>query len=141
MKNTFEAITREWHQSKADRWSLRYRDEIIDTFEKDIFPYIGKRPIAEIKPMELLEALRKMEKRGALEKMRKVRQRCGEVFRYAIVTGRANYNPAPDLASALATPKKNIFPSLLPMNFPISSKIWRVIPEVSLLRQLLRSLC
>ncbi|MBK0018992.1 hypothetical protein IAE50_21665 [Kosakonia sp. S42] len=56
--------------------------------------------------MELLEALRKMEKRGALEKMRKVRQRCGEVFRYAIDTGRADYNPAPDLASALATPKK-----------------------------------
>lgn len=47
--------------------------------------------------MELLEALRKMEKRGALEKMRKVRQRCGEVFRYAIVTGRADYNPAPIL--------------------------------------------
>ncbi len=108
LKNTFEAVAREWHQTKADRWSLRYRDEIIDTFEKDIFPYIGKRPIAEIKPMELLEALRKMEKRGALEKMRKVRQRCGEVFRYAIVTGRADYNPAPDLASALATPKKYI---------------------------------
>jgi hypothetical protein len=81
--NTFEAIAREWHQHKADRWSLRYREEIIDTFEKDIFPHIGKRPIAEIKPMELLETLRRMEKRGALEKMRKVRQRCGEVFRYA----------------------------------------------------------
>lgn len=130
LQNTFEAIAREWHQSKADRWSLRYRDEIIDTFEKDIFPYIGKRPIAEIKPMELLEALRKMEKRGALEKMRKVRQRCGEVFRYAIVTYWADYNPAPDLASALATPKKYIFPFLLLMNFPTSSTIWRVIPEV-----------
>ena len=62
--------------------------------------------------MELLEALRRMEKRGALEKMRKVRQRCGEVFRYAIVTGRAEYNPAPDLATALATPKKTHFPFL-----------------------------
>ena len=118
LQNTFEAIAREWHQSKADRWSLRYRDEIIDTFEKDIFPYIGKRPIAEIKPMELLEALRKMEKRGALEKMRKVRQRCGEVFRYAIVTGRADYNPAPDLASALATPKKVHFPFLTANELP-----------------------
>lgn len=117
-ENTFEAIAREWHQHKADRWSLRYRDEIIDTFEKDIFPYIGKRPIAEIKPMELLEALRKMEKRGALEKMRKVRQRCGEVFRYAIVTGRADYNPAPDLASALATPKKVHFPFLTANELP-----------------------
>lgn len=117
-ENTFEAVAREWHQTKADRWSLRYRDEIIDTFEKDIFPYIGKRPIADIKPMELLEALRKMEKRGALEKMRKVRQRCGEVFRFAIITGRANYNPAPDLASALATPKKVHFPFLTTNELP-----------------------
>ena len=45
LKNTFEAIAREWHQSKADRWSLRYRDEIIDTFEKDIFPYLANAPL------------------------------------------------------------------------------------------------
>ncbi|CZX29768.1 tyrosine-type recombinase/integrase [Enterobacter asburiae] len=117
-ENTFEAIAREWHQVRADRWSLRYRDEIIDTFEKDVFPYIGKRPIAEIKPMELLETLRRMEKRGALEKMRKVRQRCGEVFRHAIVTGRAEYNPAPDLATALTTPKKTHFPFLTAQELP-----------------------
>ncbi|OAT50888.1 phage integrase [Proteus hauseri ATCC 700826] len=116
--NTFEAIAREWHKSKADRWSLRYRDEIIDTFEKDIFPYIGKRPITEIKPLELLETLRKMEKRGALENMRKVRQRCGEVYRYAIITGRAEYNPAPDLASALTPPKKQHFPFLTAEELP-----------------------
>lgn len=117
-ENTFEAIAREWHQVRADRWSLRYREEIIDTFEKDVFPYIGKRPIAEIKPMELLETLRRMEKRGALEKMRKVRQRCSEVFRHAIVTGRAEYNPAPDLATALATPKKTHFPFLTAEELP-----------------------
>ncbi|HAS8350120.1 TPA: DUF4102 domain-containing protein [Vibrio vulnificus] len=116
--NTFEAIAREWHKSKADRWSLRYRDEIIDTFEKDIFPYIGKRPIAEIKPLELLETLRRMEKRGALEKMRKVRQRCGEVYRYAIITGRAEYNPAPDLATALTPPTKQHFPFLTTEELP-----------------------
>ncbi|AWV46665.1 integrase [Hafnia alvei] len=117
-ENTFEAIAREWHKQRADRWSLRYRDEIIDTFEKDIFPHLGRRPIAEIKPMELLETLRRLEKRGALEKMRKVRQRCGEVFRYAIVTGRAEYNPAPDLATALATPKKTHFPFLTAEELP-----------------------
>ncbi|CUW01954.1 Putative prophage CPS-53 integrase [Serratia grimesii] len=117
-ENTFEAIAREWHKAKADRWSLRYRDEIIDTFEKDIFPYIGLRPIAEIKPLELLETLKRMEKRGALEKMRKVRQRCGEVFRYAIITGRAEYNPAPDLASALAVHKKQHLPFLTAQELP-----------------------
>lgn len=116
--NTFEAIAREWHKAKADRWSLRYREEILSTFEKDIFPYIGIKPIADIKPLELLETLKRMEKRGALEKMRKVRQRCGEVFRYAIITGRAEYNPAPDLAGALAVHKKQHLPFLTAQELP-----------------------
>ncbi len=103
--NPFEAICREWHTNKADHWTVAYRDEIIKTFEQDVFPFIVKRPVGEIKPLELLEVLRRIEKRGALEKTRKVRQRCGEVFRYAIITSRDEYNPAPDLAIALAIPK------------------------------------
>jgi len=58
---------------------------MMDAFEKDVFPYIGHRPTAEIKPMELLEVLSIMEKRGATEKLKKVRQRCGEVWKYAII--------------------------------------------------------
>ncbi|EIV8388529.1 integrase, partial [Escherichia coli] len=104
--NTFEAIAREWYEKRLDRWSLSYAEEMIETFEKDVFPYIGGRPIAEIKPMELLAVLSRLNDRGATEKLRKVRQRCGEVFRYAIITGRAEYNPAPDLASAFAPHKK-----------------------------------
>lgn len=61
-------------------WIMAYRDEIIKTFEQDVFPFIGKRPVSEIKPLELLEVLRRIEKRGALAKTRKVRQRCGEVL-------------------------------------------------------------
>ncbi len=64
------------------------------------------------KALELLNVLRKIEKRGALEKMRKVRQRCSEVFRYAIATGRAEYNPAADLSSALEVHQSNHFPFL-----------------------------
>lgn len=116
--NTFEAIACEWHKARADRWSLRYREEILSTFEKDIFPYIGKRPIAEIKPLELLDVLKKMERRGALEKMRKVRQRCSEVYRYAIITGRTEYNPAQDLAGALTPPTKHHFPFLKATELP-----------------------
>lgn len=112
-ENSFEVISREWHTNKADRWTVAYREEIIKTFEQDVFPFIGNRPISEIKPLELLEVLRRIEKRGALEKTRKVRQRCGEVFRYAIITGRAEYNPAPDLAIALAVPKQKNHPYLL----------------------------
>lgn len=117
-ENSFEAICREWHTNKADRWTVAYREEIIKTFEQDVFPFDGKRPISEIKPLELLEVLRRIEKRGALEKTRKVRQRCGEVFRYAIITGRAEYNPAPDLAIALAVPKQKHHPFLSAEELP-----------------------
>ncbi|ECK7391851.1 tyrosine-type recombinase/integrase [Salmonella enterica subsp. enterica] len=104
--NTFEVIAREWYGKRLDRWSASYADEMIKTFENDVFPYIGSRPIAEIKPMELLGVLSLLDERGATEKLRKIRQRCGEVWRYAIVTGRAEYNPAPDLVSAFAPHKK-----------------------------------
>ncbi len=91
--NTFEAITREWYEHRYDRWSASYRTEMMDTFEKDVFPYLGFRPIAEIKPLELLAMLRQVENRGATEKVRKVRQRCGEVFhaRLPILRQHKNY--------------------------------------------------
>ncbi|MDE1496744.1 tyrosine-type recombinase/integrase [Xenorhabdus bovienii] len=106
IENTVENITHEWYEKRVDRWSASYAKEMMETFEKDVFPYIGNRPIAEIKPMELMAVLSRMNDRGATEKLRKVRQRCGEVWRYAIVTGRAEYNPAPDLVSAFAPHKK-----------------------------------
>lgn len=62
--------------------------------------------------------LQKIEKRGALEQASKIRRRCGEVFRYAVVTGRALYNPAPDLASALNKPQANHFPFLTADEIP-----------------------
>jgi len=99
--NPFQDVALEWHRVKSPRWSEGYASDIMEAFKKDIFPYIGQRPIADIKPLELLEVLKLIENRGATEKAKKVRQRCGEVFRYAIVTGRAIYNPAPDLASAM----------------------------------------
>lgn len=111
-ENAFEKIAREWHQMKSAKWSAGYASDIIEAFQNDIFPYVGMRPVGEIKPLELLNVLRKIEKRGALEKMRKVRQRCSEVFRYAIATGRAEFNPAADLSSALEVHKSNHFPFL-----------------------------
>ncbi len=111
-ENTFKNIALEWYEGRKDRWSVGYRDDMMDAFEKDVFPYIGNRPIAEIKPMELLEVLSIMEKRGATEKLKKVRQRCGEVWKYAIITGRAEYNPAPDLASAFVPHKREHYAHL-----------------------------
>lgn len=117
-ENAFEKIAGEWHQMKSAKWSAGYASDIIEAFQNDIFPYVGARPVGEIKPLELLNVLRKIEKRGALEKMRKVRQRCSEVFRYAIVTGRAEFNPAADLSSALEIHKSNHFPFLKSDDIP-----------------------
>ncbi|EPY5087305.1 tyrosine-type recombinase/integrase [Klebsiella variicola] len=111
-ESAFEKIATEWHQMKSTKWSEGYASDIMEAFKNDIFPYVGTRPIGEIKPLELLNVLRKIEKRGALEKMRKVRQRCSEVFRYAIATGRAEFNPAADLSSALEVHQSNHFPFL-----------------------------
>ncbi|ENA2002511.1 tyrosine-type recombinase/integrase [Escherichia coli] len=117
-ENAFEKIAREWHQMKSAKWSAGYASDIIEAFQNDIFPYVGARPVGEIKPLELLNVLRKIEKRGALEKMRKVRQRYSEVFRYAIATGRAEFNPAADLSSALEIHKSNHFPFLKSDDIP-----------------------
>lgn len=118
ISNTFEAIAREWYEKRIDRWSVSYSEEMLKTFEADVFPYIGGRPISEIKPMELMGVLSRLDERGATEKLRKVRQRCGEVWRYAIVTGRAEYNPAPDLASAFSPHKKEHYAFLKTEELP-----------------------
>ena len=78
-----------------------YAYDILEAFNKDIFPFLVQRPVAGIKPLELLNVLKKIEARGATEKAKKVRQRCDEVFRYSIMTCRAEYNHAPDLTSAM----------------------------------------
>ncbi|QWA09506.1 tyrosine-type recombinase/integrase [Sodalis ligni] len=111
--NTFKSITLEWYDSRKRTWSEKYAGEMISMFDKDIFPFIGDTPITEIKPLMLLGVLRKFEERGAMERARKARRRCGEVFRYAIGTGRADYNPAPDLSIALGAPKPGHYPFLL----------------------------
>lgn len=110
--DTFRSIAHEWFISRKKTWSEKYSDEILSMFEKDIFPFIGDLPITGIKPMVLLGVLRKFEERGAMERARKARRRCGEVFRYAIGTGRADYNPAPDLSIAMGAPKPEHYPFL-----------------------------
>lgn len=118
VKNIFQEIALEWHNMKVKKWSAGYASDILEAFNKDVFPFIGQRPIADIKPLELLNVLKKMESRGATEKAKKVRQRCGEVFRYAIVTGRAEYNPAPDLTSAMQGHESTHYPFLTTEELP-----------------------
>lgn len=112
VENTFKALALEWHHHKLASWSDSYAESVLEALEKDIFPHVGKRPVAEILPLEMLEVLRMIERRGALEKMRKVRQYCNQIFRYAIATGRATINPAAELTGTLTPPKTGHFPHL-----------------------------
>ena len=103
--NTFEAIAREWltkqkHMAPATFAKAKW------TLEVHAFPWLGSRPIIEITPPELLAVLRRVEGRGKLETAQRLHQRCGQVFRYSIATGRAERDPAADLRGALATPKR-----------------------------------
>lgn len=118
VENTFKAIALEWHEYKRPNWSRGYAEDLMEGFENDIFPDVGNRPIVEIKPLDMLSTLRKLEKRGVLDKLRKIRQACNQVFRYAIVTGRAESNPVTELATALATPKSTHYPHLTAEELP-----------------------
>ncbi len=103
--NTFEAVAREWHVKHSVNWADSHAKKIIRRFEIYIFPWLGSRPIAEITPPELLAVLRKIENRGILETAHRAQQSCGQVFRYAIATGRAERDPSVDLRGALAPVK------------------------------------
>jgi hypothetical protein len=100
--NTFEAVAREWvMKTSATRMETTQR-KISTWLEKDVIPYIGKKPIASLGPRDVLAALRKMESRGALDSVQRVKQICGQVFRYAVATGSAERDVTQDLKGALA---------------------------------------
>ncbi len=116
--NTFEAVAREWHEHNLEKWTPNYAADILHRLEMDIFGVIGKRPIADISPLLMLETLKKIEKRGAHEMSRRAMQYCGQIFRYAIVTGRAERNPTADLKGALKPVKHGHFSALEAKDLP-----------------------
>lgn len=116
--NSFERLALEWHEHKRPNWSAGYASDILEYLKKDIFPFLGPRAITDIKPAEMLAVLRKMEQRGVLDKLKKTRQACRQIFTYAVITGRAENNPVVDLASALKAPKQKHFPHLLTDQIP-----------------------
>jgi hypothetical protein len=99
--NTFEAVAREWHANKVDSWQSRTATNIMHRLEVDVFPLIGRHPIAEIKAPVILDVLRQIEKRGALDMAKRQGQVCGQIFRYAIASGKADTDPVPSLRGAL----------------------------------------
>ncbi|AST27441.1 phage integrase central domain-containing protein [Ralstonia pseudosolanacearum] len=103
--NSFEAVAREWHAKYAPGWSESNAKKVLARLENDVFPWLGGRPIAEVKAPELLGVARRVESRGALDTAHRVLQTCGQIFRYAVATGRAERDPSGDLRGALPPAK------------------------------------
>lgn len=102
--NRFDAVAREWFETRKHEWADTSSRCKRIYLENHLLPVFGPRPIAEIKAPEILELLRGIEGRGTLDTARRVMQMCGQIFLYAIATGRADRNPVPDLRGALKTP-------------------------------------
>lgn len=110
--NSFEIVAREWFAKFKPNWAKTHSDKIIKRFENDVFPWLGSRPVAEITSQELLKCLRRIEDRGALDTAHRAHQNCGQVFRYAVQTGRAARDPSGDLRGALPAAKKEHYASI-----------------------------
>lgn len=100
--NSFEVVAREWIAKQMPNWAQSHGSRVLARLERDIFPWIGGRPVAEVTAPELLTALRRVENRGALETAHRALNTCGQVLRYAIATGRARHDPSGDLRGALS---------------------------------------
>jgi integrase len=110
--NTFEAVARDWlAKTAADRQSTT-QDKVTAWLKHDVFPFLGKLPMSAIGPRDVLAALRKMEARGALDSVHRVKQVCGQVFRYAVATGSAERDVTQDLKGALAKPTAGHFAAI-----------------------------
>lgn len=118
LANAFEVVAREFVNQQKVRWSHPYAVGFLRRIEVDVFPDLGTRPIADIMALELLDAIRRLEKRGATFLAHRVLQLCKQVFRFGVVTGRCDKNVAADLHIALiphvAKPQRAIPPKDLP---------------------------
>jgi len=104
--NSLEAIAREWFAKREAEWVPSYSVKVKAWLEGDVYPWIGAKPIKEVTAPMVLDCLRRVEERGAVESAHRIQQQLGQVFRYAIATGRAENNPVPNLRGALSKPKE-----------------------------------
>jgi len=107
--NSFEVIAREWFECKMSEKSDSHKKRTLANLERDVFPFMGGQAISDLKAQELLKVLRKVEERGAVETAHRVLQVCGQVFRYAIATKRAENDISQALKGALKPVKGGHF--------------------------------
>jgi integrase len=111
--DTFEALAREWLGVQAKSLGPRTLRKKTERFEAFVFPYLGKKPITEIKAPEMLAVLKRIEARGKHETAHRVRSECGNVFRYAVATGRAEQDPTIHLRGAISAVSRKNRPAIL----------------------------
>lgn len=110
--NSFEVICREWLENKRSNIEEAQYKKALARLEKDVFPWMGSRPIAEITAPEVLAVLRRIDARGARYTAHKAKSEISQCFRYAIATGRAERDPCPDLRGAIPAPKTENRPAI-----------------------------
>ena len=112
-ENSFEVVAREWFAKFSPNWADSHAVKIIRRLERDVFPWLGARPIAEIKAAELLRAIKKTESRGVLETAHRALQNCSQIFRYAVAHGLCERDPSTDLRGALPPVKGRHFAAII----------------------------
>ena len=117
--DTFESFARRWHDTNKGQWVPAHAERVLSRIERDVFPTLGQRPITQIEATDVLDVLRKVEERGALDISKRLRQSIGAVFRFAIAEGKAKTNPAADVGDALKPkPKVKHFAALKAADVP-----------------------
>jgi integrase len=111
-QTTFELVAREWHEMQTPKWSATYAEATLNRMQRNLFPFIGSKPVNTISSPEILSLLRKVEARGAIGSAHALKNICSCVMRYAIATGRAERDPAADLRGALSPHVKKHRPAL-----------------------------
>lgn len=110
--NSFEALARDWFAVRRDSWAPSYSQKIIERLERDVFPWLGQAPMANITPPLLLEVMRRIEARGVVETAHRALENCSQIFRYGIAIGQATTNPARDLKDGLKRPRPKHFAAI-----------------------------
>lgn len=111
-ENTFEAISKEFMAANKQRWSEAHYKHIRECFERDVYPWLGNRPLKDLSAREVLTTLRRITARGALETAARTKQFIGQAIRYGIATGRAERDVTQDLRGALPSPVKGHYPAI-----------------------------
>jgi integrase len=109
---SFEEVARSWFEVQRGDWAATYADKVIRRLELYVFPYIGRRPVGEVTPPELLAVLRRLEARGVTDTAHRARDTCSQVFRFAVAEGRVTSDPARDLAGALKSHQTKHIPAI-----------------------------